>query len=295
MIDPSSQFELQVCPNGRSKADEYLHEGAIWIEGREGSNYILRFINRLSSRVAVVFSVDGLDTIKGEPAGLNSESYVVNGNDSLEVPGWVINSSSAAEFYFAKAGRQYVAASGNNTSHTGVIGAMVFREKIAYQNRSPTCPWYGAPINGTPIYQGYYPTMFGQTTTITDSLNNAVVNGINNSDSNSTTDTVASSGVLRNATGGMGVVPLNMVSQTVSQDIGTGFGNATEFNTTGIAFTRANPTVPDVILAVYYNTSKNLQKMGINIKTVRTKYDNSTANPFPSYTPGCKPPPGWTS
>jgi hypothetical protein len=287
----NSQFELQVCPNGRSKADEYLHQGSIWIEGREGSNYILRFINRSPNKVAVIFSVDGLDTIKGEPAGLNSDSYIVNANDSLEVPGWLLNNSSAAEFYFAKAGHSYVAASGNNTAHTGVIGAMVFREKVVYPAWSPTWPWHGTPIPFTPTWPY----------TVCNTVYNAQ-NSTKEIADDATVASAESSGILRGA-GSTGGAINNMMAQNMgqmsmtSQDVGTGFGNPTEFNTTSIAFTRANPTVPDAILAIYYNTAKNLQRMGINIRTIHNKYDSSNANPFPAYqsSTGCQPPPGWKS
>lgn len=280
MYDTTSQFELQVCPNGRSKADEYYHQGTIWIEGREGSNYTLRFINKSSGKVGVVFSVDGLDTIKGNPAGVNSDNYIVNAYDSLEVPGWVLHDQSAAQFYFTKAGRDYVSASGNNTSNTGVIGAMVFREKVNYDWYPQTQVYSHYPFNNVPFY--------GQP-----------FNGTLNANPDFTKSMMRSAPTVAMATAAsahdISQMTQIMASSFVEQDVGTGFGNEVDFNTNKVSFIRANPTVPDAILAVYYNTAKNLQKMGINIKTVHTKYDNSSAQPFPTYQPGCKPPPGWTT
>lgn len=240
MFDPSAQFELQVCPNGRQSADEYFHQGSIWIEGRENSKYTLIFTNRSSNRVMVVFSVDGLDTIKGQPAGLNSDGYIVNARSNIEVPGWTLDNTSAAEFFFSKAGRSYVTSSGNNTNNTGVIGAMVFKEQITW------------------------PTLHRQAMVRSKSIDMG-----NNAWYSSS-------------------------ASLVPQDIGTGFGNATQFNTVSATFNKANPTAPDAILAIYYNTAKNLEKLGINVRTIHTRYNNSSAEPFPAYTSGCKPPLGWT-
>ena len=102
MFDPSAQYELSVCPLGRRPADEYYHQGQVWVEGREGSTYTLRFTNRSPNRVLAIFSVDGLDVVKGQPAGHLSEGYVVNGNSTLDIPGWKLDSATAAEFYFSR-------------------------------------------------------------------------------------------------------------------------------------------------------------------------------------------------
>lgn len=266
MFDPSGQFELQVAPNGRAAADEYLHQGAMWIEGREGSKYVLRFINRSPQRVCVIFSVDGLDTVKGQPAGPNSEGYVVDAYATLEIPGWKLDSDTAAEFYFNKIGKSYAAASGASTANVGVIGAMVFREQPRYNMYNVSFSSLGHP--GMPANLTYNPNsasgmMLSGSTTASAS---AAVNGLRS---------IATNAVL------------------TSQDVGTGFGNATGFATTQTQFTRANPTIPDAVLVMYYNSAKNLQKMGIQLRTKSTRYDNTSAKAFPAYNNGCTPPPGW--
>jgi len=79
-----------------------------------------------------------------------------------------------------------------------------------------------------------------------------------------------------------------------SQDVGTGFGHATDWHTNEAQFTKRNPSQPDALIAIYYNTAKNLQKMGIRLKT---KHNPSyQANPFPAYASpsnGCPTPSGW--
>lgn len=279
----TSQFELQVRPNGRAAADEYYHEGNTFIEGREGSKYTLWFRNNTNQRVMAIFSVDGLDVCKGQPAGPDSDGYLVDPNSSIEVPGWKLDNQTAAEFYFARIGKSYAHASGASSNNVGVIGAMVFRER-QYFNQPLT---YG--YNGNP-YQMY--TAGCATGTTTSSSNSARVynGGITLSASgaslNSWNDASASS---------IGIVGQNTVGiNAVGQSVGTGFGDATQFNTSVVNFERAHPTVPDALMVLYYNSAKNLQRMGIQLKTKNTVYNTTTRNAFPGYSNGCAPPPGWT-
>jgi len=282
MFDPSAQYELSVCPKGRRPADEYYHQGQVWIEGREGSNYTLRFTNRSPNRVLAIFSVDGLDVLKGKPAGHLSEGYVVNANTTLDIPGWKLDDATAAEFYFSRSSKSYVSKMGGSVNNTGVIGAMVFREKPAVHwtqpphltftaSSLPTSNWSGTVgynSIGTPVAGSVHPG-------VTVSLNNLSVGSVSANASNET---------LRSAT-----TSLNMVSQ----DVGTGFGQATTWNTTNTTFSRENPTIPNAIMAIYYDSAKNMQRRGIVLKS---KYGTDTSNnPFPAYTSsgGAVPPPGW--
>ncbi len=249
MFDPSAQFELAVCPLGRRPADEYYHQGQVWIEGREGNTYTLRFTNRTAGRVFVVFSVDGLDVLKGKPAGHLSEGYVVNANSTLDVPGWKLNDSSAAEFFFSRSDKSYVAKIGGNVNNTGVIGAMVFKEYYQpnlYPNAFPTYPYNGQPYTGNPVPRGVY--------------------------------SISANSIQASATS----AGLNSV--------GTGFGNTTEWNTTTTTFVKENATVPNAIMAIYYDSRKNLERRGIVMKS---RYNNVSNSAFPAYITGATPPPDW--
>lgn len=261
----TSQYELQVRPNGRAAADEYYHEGNTWIEGREGSKYTIWFRNNTNQRVMAIFSVDGLDVCRGQPAGPDSDGYLVDPNSSIEIPGWKLDSQTAAEFYFAKIGKSYAHASGSNTSNVGVIGAMVFREKQFY-------PTYNN------IQYSYVPS--------------SGILGLGSSNPTRSLNISASSASTQHP----GVACSNSIQSlnAVSQSVGTGFGDATQFNTSIVNFERANSTVPDAMLVLFYNSARNLQRMGIQLKSKSTRYNNSTAQAFPGYTTGCTPPPGWT-
>lgn len=286
----TSQFELQVRPNGRAAADEYYHEGNTWIEGREGSKYTIWFKNNTNHRVMAIISVDGLDVCKGQPAGPDSDGYLVDPNSSIEIPGWKLDNQTAAEFYFAKIGKSYSHASGANSNNVGVIGVMVFREKLYYA--SPYTYLGQAGLNslswtasGSGIVKDGIVTAGGVTRSA--AINNIVPNG-------GYSTSIACSGVL-NSWQESSVVGQNTVGMnTVGQSVGTGFGDATSFNTSQVNFERAHSTVPDAVMVLYYNSFRNLQRMGIQLKSKSTRYNNSTAQAFPGYTTGCTPPPGWT-
>lgn len=282
----NSQFELQVRPNGRAAADEYYHQGNWFIEGREGSRYTIWFKNNLPVRVMAIFSVDGLDVCKGQPAGPDSDGYIVDAYSSIEVPGWKLDGNTAAEFFFAGIGKSYASASGANTNNVGVIGAMVFREKDRQAYAYPAFPGYGMnPL--TYANNGMYPNNMVYSGSVASSAASATPNSLRSIQISTSgwDESVACSNT----------VGMNSV-QAVAQSVGTGFGDATQFKTTQVTFERANATVPDALMVLYYNSAKNLQKMGIQLRTKSNRYDTSnTAQAFPGYTTGCTPPPGWTN
>jgi hypothetical protein len=249
-----------VRPLGRTAADEYYHQGATWIEGREGSSYTIDIRNNTGERKLFVISVDGLDVLDGQPAGLQSRGYVLGPHQAQSIPGWRLNGREAAEFYFSRSRDSYVNSIGGSTANTGVIGAMVFSEA-----RVPiTLPQVSTSVGASWAIQ---PSQDRR-------INVAMVKGAG-----------AHIGMMQNA--------VSSASLNVSQDVGTGFGEKTVWNTTSTDFQRRDPNNPDTVMAIYYNTAKNLERMGIRL---RRKHDVSyRADPFPAYSsPGCKPPPGWT-
>lgn len=270
MFDPSAQYELTVCPRGKRPADEYYHQGQVWIEGREGSNYTLRFTNRSPNRVLAIFSVDGLDVLRGKPAGHLSEGYVVNANSTIDVPGWKLDNENAAEFFFSRSNKSYVAKIGGNVNNTGVIGAMVFREAAPAYYQQPFT------FTATPQIQPNW------SISNTSGAVNASLVDLNNITVGSVARSARSWSMPSNST----------QTSFASQEVGTGFGPATAWNTVNTTFARENPTVPNAIMAIYYDSAKNLQRMGIVLKS---KYTTSSNNPFPAYTSntGAVPPPGW--
>ena len=261
MYNNNALYELQVRPNGRKAADEYNHNGQVWIEGREGSRYDIFFRNNSNQRVMAIISVDGLDVISGKPAGSSSPGYVVEARSSLTIPGWKLTNQEAAEFYFSRKNSSYVTQIGGNVGNTGVIGAMVFRElyiqpiQIAHQYQ------FGIPVDSRKTW--HMPTS-------TPVLSNA---------------SLSAPGSVKSIGAGI----------DRSAQLGTGFGAAVNFATTKTQFLKADPNNPDATMVFYYNTAEQLKKMGIVLKTRHT--DTRTPQAFPADSSGndvaCIPPPKW--
>ena len=254
MYNTGALYEMQIRPNGRAAADEYYHNGNTWIEGREGSKYTIFLKNNDWRRAQFIVSVDGLDVLDGRPAGIQSRGYVLNPNQSMEIPGWRLNNREAAEFYFSKKNNSYVSEIGGNANNAGVIGIMVFAERQV-QN-SPYDIARIARHAGNNLY--------------TASTNSAIPTQYTSS---------------------MGSGQITANNATLS--IGTGFGEAIGHQTRETTFIRNNDQIHDGLMVVYYDTAENLKRMGIQLKTRYTSSTPNPFPAGGTYNTGCVPPPSW--
>jgi hypothetical protein len=256
MFNTGALYEMQIRPNGRAAADEYIHNGNIWIEGREGSKYTIYLKNNDWRRAQFIVSVDGLDVLDGLPAGIHSRGYVLSPNQSVEIPGWRLNNREAAEFYFSKKSNSYVNQIGGTVANTGVIGCMVFGEWLNASPLSNNAGYYSGNI-----HSNVAPPILTSAALHPDSY-------------------------LRSA---VSTAATNNFSQL---KVGTAFGNAVEHSTQEVNFVRSNVTQADSLMIIYYDSAENLRKMGIQI---RTKSSPTVPNPFPGNgsSVGCQPPPSW--
>jgi hypothetical protein len=249
---------------------EYEHNNQYFVEGRAGSNYELQLTNHTSGRVEVILSVDGLSVIDGKEAGPHSRSYLIDCKSSLKVPGWLLDSGSAAKFAFAGKGNSY-ASQIDRGQNIGVIGALVYKEKsISYPLLSPYLWNSNIPVTNvfTPTYPNYpinYPFNYSAY-----SINNiASSRGTSSSAVNSATVSSAPA------------------SSMYNQSLGTAFGDQTSFVTHPVAFNRGEQLV---VMSLYYDNLRGLRAKGVPIEQ-RQKVSHKP-NAFPGLT-GCVPPPNW--
>ncbi len=106
----------------------YQQRGTAWVAGRPGSRYAVRLSNRSPARVMVVLSVDGINAVSGETAGLGQVGYVLAPWQSTEITGWRKSLTEAAAFYFTALPDSYAART-DRPDNVGVIGVAVFRER----------------------------------------------------------------------------------------------------------------------------------------------------------------------
>ena len=272
-----NNYELNVLVKGRP-VTEYAHNGQNFIEGQDGSNFELEFKNKTSVRVEVIFSVDGLSVIDGKEAGPSSSGYVVNGYETIRIPGWKLTDAEAASFIFSGKKTSYSTQMTGSSRNNGVIGVMVFSEKVKplpNQIMRNAMPLVLKP-NGEGIT--WSSTTFG-----IQSLNNASYQAQSSDASGMyhATSSVTTSNTRRITKSAMDPVP-------EMQTLGTGFGKSTDFVTTAISFERGDLSA---MIVMYYDDARGLRARGIElIKPAKARLSDQ-----PQAFPGmnCQPPPGW--
>jgi len=121
-------------------------DGMPFIEGMPGKPYAIYIENKTSGRLEILASVDGMNTLKKEPANWRSNrGMVVDGRSTWRNLGWRLNDNEVAEFKFADM-EASIAARAGEPQNIGVIGIATFSEKS-----------YMRPISDS----GYSPKSFG--------------------------------------------------------------------------------------------------------------------------------------
>jgi hypothetical protein len=269
-----SSYEFDVYVNDRP-VYEYLHNGDIFIEGRKGSTFKMKFRNNTYQRVLVVPSVDGLSTLDGNTAHADSPGFICNANSTLEIPGWMVDSMKASQFEFKDRDASYAKNVNPTTLNTGVLSVLVFSEQLKqyYQTNTYTPPFI-------PTWDGYTRYPWGRRLS-TDSSKN-VQPGYGTSVGMSSISSSASDlSVTYDSYGSKGIVTNNE-----GENLGVGWGKSVDFQTNTVDFDKGNKIYQ---FTMYYDSRKNLERRGIILD--RRNLLNYKPNPFPGI--GCTPPKGW--
>lgn len=214
---------------------KFFHEKNTYVEGRKGSEFSIRIRNPNSTRIKVVVSVDGLSIIDGLPAGENSPGFVINAYDTQIFTGWMKDQNTVNKFYFSSKERSYSERTEQGSENVGVIGVMAFAEVTETYSYQ------------TPIYW------------------------------NSFSSPTKSNGILRSY--GMNSmhagISASAASDTVGQNIGTGYGEEEEFKTKTTTFEQSY-SEPKIV-AIYYDDRKGLEKRGI-VFSQKKEFPNAFPN-----------------
>lgn len=243
-----NDIELTVLIRGRP-ITEYPHHDQVFIEGRAGSEYEIEVRNNNCYRVEAMISVDGLSVIDGKPAGPQSTGYILDPYKVMRLPGWMLDTRTVAKFSFAGKKASYATLTNNDANH-GVVGVMAFREKFSVN-------WISPPFGTPPLTRSWSQPI------ITNSMTLGSMND-------------------------MGAIATNSISQPLQQQsLGTAFGDATQFATTMVSWTRGDM---HSLLLLYYDERRGLMARGIKLERSKPKVQ-AQPQAFPGF--GCTPPPGW--
>lgn len=124
-----SLAELSVYDRSEGRSlPVHWHEGRAWVVGKPGNEYQIQLRNRQGDDLLAVLSVDGINAITGETAGLRQSGYVLAPGRPVEVRGWRKDHTRIAAFYFTPLPDSYAARTGR-PDNVGAIGVALFRRK----------------------------------------------------------------------------------------------------------------------------------------------------------------------
>ena len=271
-------FDLDILINGKS-VSKYPHEGRVYVEGRRGSEYSLKFTNRSSRRVIAVFSVDGLSVMDGNTARFDDAGYVVEAFSSITIPGWRLDNEAIAKFKFGDRKTSYAEKKGAG-GNVGVIGCVVFNELQVphhwFKYNRDECD-YGPDLSGS---KGIRSPMADSGFDVTwDTNSSGHTYNASCTNASCTGEERTSGSILRSCS----------VTPAAAPQLGTEFGRRDSHRVQEIMLSRES--TPTTIIEIHYDTRKSLEAMGIVVGAKVVKV--SKAFPNESYGIGCTPPSGW--
>lgn len=252
-------MKTEILVNGRP-VREYNHEGRLYVEGRENSQYTIRLKNTGYCRVLAVVSVDGINVITGQPSTGNKDEagYIIPAYGEYEVKGFRVNLSEVGAFKFSNKASSYAESKGEG-ANAGVIGVRFYTEKQKVIYRNPLIigsEWTGAI--------GYDEKPYWYSTPQTFNFNDNSILRSCNLDSSS----------------------YSVQSEVKAQsfDLGTSWGSKVEDKVVESSF-EADYLAAEHVL--YYSSRQGLESMGIKIVPEKQV---AFPKPFKNF---CEPPPNW--
>jgi len=136
-VQAGSLVDIEVLARAgyRGNLPSYWYRGQNYVEGRQNQEFRVRLKNKTAERVMAVLSVDGVNAISGQTAGVNQTGYVLAPYQTLDVDGWRKSNVRTAAFYFTHINDSYAART-QRPENVGVIGAAIFRE-LRYEYDEP--------------------------------------------------------------------------------------------------------------------------------------------------------------
>lgn len=238
-------------------------ERQTFVEGRDGSGFTLRIRNDNPFRIVALLSVDGLSTIGGERATPKSPGYVVEAHGTLEVPGWKVDSGTAAEFFFTASketgDESYVSRMGHGDQNKGTIGLIAYQEVPRRHAATALAARTGFPFRSIPMKGARSLEASGSESLRTDA-------------------------VMLSASSPH--EPTSLEDGLAEKTLGTGFGRAVGFETSGVAFLRGALVAQ---MEIWYENRRGLKRFGIDVD----RPENARRQAFDTGG-GCPTPPGWS-
>ena len=233
----------------------YFARGEYWVAGTPGAKYSVSVANASGGRVLAVMSVDGVNVLNGETAGIEQSGYVFNAYQRYDVNGWRKSNHEIAAFEFVASPESYAERTGR-PANVGVIGVALFKERV-YQPPVSVTP----PYRPYPYYEGRKSAPYGA---------NGANEGAGAADSASAQSRPAPTGAAPTTpaqAGEFGGLAKRAESRAdapfeMREKLGTGHGEREYSQVSNTAFNRAQST-PNETISIRYDSFENLVSMGV--------------------------------
>lgn len=268
---------------------QYTHDGEIFVEAKDGSEYEIRIKNNNSTRIEAVIGVDGIDVITGNPNTENSFGYVIDAYDTLKLKGYRISDEKVAAFKFCKKENSYASAK-TVYAQNGVITVKCYAEeilpcfynsapqiirktkKVFYEYEEPYWTWPNNPIRYGDITCGSGNITCSYTSNTKSDLDGVMKNSYSNN-----------------------FVGLNQLLNETKKcsepevpsdhfDMGSSFGSSKDSSVKGVSFIRGFNLGE---INIYYSSRNSLKEMGVNITNEQKVVLPQGTSKY------CQPPKGW--
>ncbi len=228
----------------------YFAKGEYWVAGTPGAKYSVSVANASGARILAVMSVDGVNVLNGETAGIEQSGYVFNAYQRYDVNGWRKSNSEVAAFEFVASPASYAERTGR-PANVGVIGVALFKERV-----------YQPPVSVTPPYRPYYDNRksapYGANDGAADS---AAATG--SAQSRPAPAAPASAAAAQSQAGEYGGLAKRAeAAPEMREKLGTGHGEREYSQVSNTAFNRAQSS-PNETISIRYDSRENLVSMGI--------------------------------
>lgn len=274
-----NSIELRILVKGKPITN-YFHNGKYFVEGRAGSNFEIEVVNKNPFKIEAVLSVDGLSITDGQSAGPQSSGYLVEANSSIRIPGWKVSDQKVAAFEFTGKNDSYATGQTGSSANNGVIGLMAFKDK----NYRPIFQPSSFPIAYPKGARGMvFGTSDAADSTWQMSQTLCSTTSVGSSSGNKGGSNI---GMSLRASGAKEPVRAEMMASV--NNLGTGFGEATEFKTKVTTFERGDM---QAMMVMYYDNIRGLRNRGIDIKRVKKGSYTQEPQAFPSM--NCPVPKDW--
>ena len=139
-------FRVEVVDDSEGVKPETVKNGRPFVTASKGERYSVRLYNPLPVRVGVNLTVDGLNSISGQPSGIaDGQKWMIEPFSSITIPGWQVSGGEARRFFFTEKPKTYAKWRGDEmgkdlSANCGVIGAAYFwnqKELDAYYEDHP--------------------------------------------------------------------------------------------------------------------------------------------------------------